>query len=118
MLTEQAQPEIEVQLPGGGIDPGEHPVPALHREAFEETGWKIAPLKHFGSYKRYTYMPEYDLYAMKIAHIFLARAVVQLGPPTEPMHRALWVDIADAPSLLGPKGDAYFLRKYLRLTAG
>lgn len=116
LLTEQAEPEIEVQLPGGGIDPLEQPLPALHREAYEETGWKIAPLRHFGSYKRYTYMPEYDLYAMKVAHIYLARAICRLGPPTEPLHRAIWADIGDAASLLGPEGDSYFMRKYIRLT--
>ena len=32
LLTCQLQPEPEVQLPGGGIDPGESPLPALHRE--------------------------------------------------------------------------------------
>ena len=115
LLTEQAEPEIEVQLPGGGIDPGEHPLPALHREANEETGWKIAPLRHLGSYKRYTYMPEYDLFAMKVAHIYLARAVCRLGPPTEPFHRAIWADITEAPARLGPKGDAFYLNKYIRL---
>lgn len=113
LLTEQAEPEPEVQLPGGGIDPGEHPLPALHRECYEETGWKIAPLRHFASYKRYTYMPEYDLYAMKIAHIYLCRAVRRLGPPTEPLHRAFWADIETAPALLGPEGDAHYLREFI-----
>ena len=31
-------PAPEYQLPGGGIDPGESPVVALHREVLEETG--------------------------------------------------------------------------------
>ena len=42
LLTHQAEPEPEFQLPGGGIDPGESPLRALHREVFEETGWSIA----------------------------------------------------------------------------
>ena len=42
LLTHQAEPDNEFQLPGGGIDPGEHPLPALHREVMEETGWRIA----------------------------------------------------------------------------
>ncbi len=113
LLTEQAEPEPEVQLPGGGIDPGEHPLPALHREVYEETGWKIAPIRHFTTYRRYTYMPEYDLFAMKIAHIYLCRAVLRLGPPTEPLHRAFWADITDAPSLLGPEGDAATVRAFI-----
>ncbi len=115
LLTEQAEPGPEVQLPGGGIDKGEHPLPALHREAYEETGWKIAPQRYFGSYRRFTYMPEYDLYAMKIAHIYLCKAICQLGPPTEPLHQAIWADTAKAPALLGPVGDQHFMRAFLRL---
>ena len=42
LLTFQAEPKPEVQLPGGGIDPGESPFRALHREVREETGWSIA----------------------------------------------------------------------------
>ena len=32
LLTHQVEPEPEFQLPGGGIDSGEHPITALHRE--------------------------------------------------------------------------------------
>lgn len=117
LLTEQSEPglEVEIQLPGGGIDPGEHQLPALHREVFEETGWKVAPITHFGTYCRYTYMPEYDLHAMKVAHIYLCEAVLKLGPPSEPHHREIWADIEVAPSLLGPVGDQHFVRRFMQL---
>ncbi len=115
LLTEQAMPglPVEIQLPGGGVDLGEQPLCALHREAFEETGWKIAPIRHFGCYRRYTYMPEYDLHAMKIAHIYLCRAVRKLAPPSEAFHRAFWADITAAPDLLGPVGDRHFVRRFI-----
>ena len=50
LVTHQAAPTPEFQLPGGGIDPGEHPIAALHREVMEETGWHIAGLRRLGAF--------------------------------------------------------------------
>lgn len=61
LLTHQAAPIPEFQLPGGGIDPGESPLAALYREVMEETGWRIARPRRLGAFRRFTYMPEYDL---------------------------------------------------------
>ncbi len=52
LLTFQHQPTPEFQLPGGGIDPGESPLAALHREVLEETGWTIATPRRLGAYRR------------------------------------------------------------------
>jgi 8-oxo-dGTP diphosphatase len=35
LLTFQQEPLPEFQLPGGGVDAGESPLTALHREVFE-----------------------------------------------------------------------------------
>jgi 8-oxo-dGTP diphosphatase len=48
LLTFQEAPVPEFQLPGGGIDAGEHPLPALHREVMEETGWTIGAARRIG----------------------------------------------------------------------
>ena len=109
LVTEQADPCPELQLPGGGIDPGESPHAALHREVYEETGWRIAAPRRLGAYRRFTYMPEYDLWAQKVCTIYLARPVRRLGPPTEPGHTARWLPLADAVADLGPEGDRAFL---------
>ena len=61
LITYQEDPDDEFQLPGGGIDPGEDPIPALHREVLEETGWRIGSARRMGAFRRFTYMPEYDL---------------------------------------------------------
>ena len=88
LLTCQTEPGPDLQLPGGGIDPGESPVPALHREVYEETGWRIAKPERVGAFRRFTYMPEYDLWAEKVCLIYRARPVRRMGPPTEDIHEA------------------------------
>lgn len=109
LLTHQTLPEPDLQLPGGGIDPGESPVAALHREVFEETGWRIAAPRRFGVFRRFTYMPEYELWAEKLCTIYIAHPVMRIGPPTEPDHDALWMDPAEAAQRLGNAGDRHFV---------
>ncbi|NNE88531.1 MAG: NUDIX hydrolase [Silicimonas sp.] len=113
LLTHQAEPEPEFQLPGGGIDPGENPLPALHREVMEETGWRISNLRKLGVYRRYTYMPDYDLWAEKVCHIFLGRPVLKLGQPTEEGHSEIWTSPDAAVNLVASEGDRLFLSKTL-----
>jgi len=109
LLTHQSAPVPEFQLPGGGIDPGEHPLRALHREVMEETGWTIAGARRLGAFRRFTFMPEYDLWAEKLCTVYLARPVRPLGPPTEPGHSAVWMSAADTAAHLGNAGDRHFL---------
>jgi 8-oxo-dGTP diphosphatase len=112
LLTHQADPEPEIQLPGGGIDPGEQPIPALHREVLEETGWRIARPRRLGAFRRFTFMPEYDLWAEKLCILYLADPVRPHGPPTEAGHTPLWRTPAEAAHLLGNPGDRQFVRRF------
>lgn len=109
LLTYQGDPHFEVQLPGGGIDPGESPLQALHREVFEETGWRIAQPRKLGSFRRFVFMPDYDMWAEKLCHIYLAHPVRPHGPPREAGHVALWLDPAEALAELYNDGDADFV---------
>lgn len=109
LTTFQHHPTPEYQLPGGGIDKGEHPIAALHREVMEETGWHIADVRRFGAYRRFTYMPEYDLWAEKFCTVYLARPVLRIGPPTEPGHEAIWMSARLALKLLATPGDRALL---------
>ncbi len=113
LLTYQAGIHHEFQLPGGGVDPGEHPLPALHREVFEETGWGITSVRRIGFYRRFTFMPEYDLWAEKRCTIFAARPTRSLGPPSDEEHDAIWVSARLAPELLASPGDAAMLNDFL-----
>ena len=104
----------ELQLPGGGIDPGESPITALHREVFEETGWLITAPRRVGAFRRFTYMPEYDLWAEKVCLIYRAQPVRRMGPPREEFHEARWIDSAAAVENLGNSGDRHFAGLHLQ----
>ena len=114
LLTHQSAPNPEFQLPGGGIDPGESPLRALHREVFEETGWRIAPRYRLGAFRRFTFMPEYDLWAEKLCIVYLALPLRPVGPPLEPGHSAHWLTPASAAERVGNPGDAAFVRQVAR----
>ena len=116
LLTHQAEPMPEFQLPGGGIDPGENPIAALHREVLEETGWHIAAPRHIGTFRRFTYMPEYDRWAEKLCRVFVARPTLRMGPPTEPGHSAIWVSAGQALRMVTNAGDRVMLARALAQT--
>lgn len=113
LLTHQVDPVPEFQLPGGGIDAGEQILPALHREVAEETGWSITNIKRVSFYRRFVYMPEYDLWAEKLCTIFAARPVRRISDPTEPGHTAHFVPKRLALEILASTGDQRVLERFL-----
>ena len=114
LLTLEMGPEPEFQLPGGGIDPGESPLAALHREVLEETGWAIAWPRRIGAFRRFVFMPEYNLWAEKLCTIYLAAPVIQRADPSEAHHAAIWMSPADAAGHLGNAGDRAFAHQLAR----
>ena len=113
LLTHQSHPFPEFQLPGGGIDPGESPIPALHREVAEETGWTMSAPRRLGAFHRFTFMPEYEIWAEKLCTIYVARPGRKLSEPSEPGHTAVWMPAQAALGALGNEGDAHFLAQTL-----
>ena len=113
LLTVQYDPHPDIQLPGGGIDPCESPLPALHREVFEETGWRIAAPRRIGAFRRFCYMPEYDLHAEKLCTLYVARPVRPHGPPREAGHSAHLLHREQALELLGNPGDRALLLQHM-----
>ncbi|MBM3604119.1 MAG: NUDIX hydrolase [Alphaproteobacteria bacterium] len=118
LLTHQDGPEPEFQLPGGGIDPGESPQMALHREVAEETGWSIGTPRWLGSYRRFCFMPDYDLYAEKLCQVWMARPILHRSHPTEPGHSAHWMAPAEALEVLVDQGSRQMLCRWLRRQRG
>ncbi|MFT5785479.1 MAG: 8-oxo-dGTP diphosphatase [Ascidiaceihabitans sp.] len=115
LLTAQLGDEVDIQLPGGGIDPDESAAQALYREVMEETGWQISAPKRLGAFRRFVFMPEYDLWAEKICHIYVARPTRQICEPLEPNHFTTVMDPTEAVFALGNDGDRYFVEQYFSL---
>ena len=113
LLTHQMKPVSEFQLPGGGIDPNEHPIAALHREVMEETGWRIARPRRFGAFRRFVYMPEYDLWAEKVCTVFVAKPVRRIGDPTEAGHSDHLIPFEDARDIVVNPGDNSFVDYFI-----
>lgn len=113
LVTRQDADPPEYQLPGGGLEPGEQPLPALYREIVEETGWRARLHRKLGVFRRFTYMPDYGFHAEKLCHIYLGRPVIRLGPPGEADHQAIWMTPQEAASRLTVGGDRHFVRRYL-----
>ncbi len=118
LVTFQSRPDPEFQLPGGGFDPGESPIQALHREVREETGWSIRIDRRLGAFRRYTYMPDYGFWARKICHIYLCMPIRCKFPISEPEHSAHWVNINEASEILANGGDRHYVQILMRSALG
>jgi 8-oxo-dGTP diphosphatase len=106
-----AEGKAEMQLPGGGVDTGEHTLAALHREVREETGWIIGGPRHFASFQSYTWLWTDHYWARKVHLIYRARAIHPLGPPEEPGHTVHWLAPEAAARLLDVPGDREMVRR-------
>jgi 8-oxo-dGTP diphosphatase len=114
LATFQDRPVPELQLPGGGVDPGESAVRALHREVLEETGYRISGPRRLGMFHRFTYMPDYEIWAQKQCHVYAARLGPRIAAPTEPGHIPVFLPWAEAEEHLGVDGDRFFVARIRR----
>ena len=112
LLTEQITSEnnIEVQLPGGGSNEGESLIQTLYREVLEETGWGIKVLKKEGIFQRFTYMPEYKIWAHKICHIYRCAATMRKTESLEKNHRSVIMNKKKALEKVVDTGFKYFIQ--------
>ena len=112
LLTEQNGEEI--QLPGGGMDKDEQIIHTLVRESFEETGWKIKPLRRLGVFQRYAFMKEYNLWAHKVAHIYHCRGIYPIDTNLEEGHIPIIATPEQAAKILEDDGNKNMVKKFFK----
>ena len=114
LLTEQITSEnnVEVQLPGGGSNKGESLIQTLYREVLEETGWGIKVHKKNGVFQRFTYMPEYKIWAHKICHVYKCVATIKKTKILEKNHRSVFMNKKRAMDALLDTGFKYFVKTF------
>ena len=114
LLTEQITSEnnIEVQLPGGGSNQGESLIQTLYREVLEETGWGIKVLKKNGVFQRFTYMPEYKIWAQKICHVYKCIATIRKTKVLEKHHRFVFLNKKNSTAAILYTGFKYFVQRF------
>jgi ADP-ribose pyrophosphatase len=81
LVRQYRQPvrDFALELPGGGVDPGEDPATAATRELFEETGYRAEEMEHLASV--HTSIGR----STEVCHLFRCRAAEEDAPHPEPL---------------------------------
>tara|TARA_R110000868_G_scaffold51855_1_gene164206 strand:- start:175773 stop:176189 length:417 start_codon:yes stop_codon:yes gene_type:complete len=85
-----------IVLIGGGVERGESERDALHREAYEESGYRIEIRSRLGFASQYVNNFSKGRFRLKRGVFFLCDFGECLGPPLEPDHELIWLPYEDA----------------------
>lgn len=96
-------------LPGGGLEPGETPVQALHREMLEETGYRIDAPTKLTRVRQFTVSRSDGTAWDKDCHIFTARLT------DRPQHghcELRWVEVDEAIETLAHESFQWIVEQF------
>ncbi|OSQ48636.1 NUDIX domain-containing protein [Thalassospira alkalitolerans] len=85
-----------IVLIGGGVERGESERDALHREAYEESGYRIEIRSRLGFASQYVNNFSKGRFRLKRGVFFLCDFGECLGPPLELDHELIWLPYEDA----------------------
>lgn len=83
-------------LIGGGVISGESDQDALHREAYEESGYRVRILSRIGYASQYINNTAKGRFRLKRATFFRCELAEKLGPPLDDDHELVWLPYDDA----------------------
>lgn len=99
LIRKEFYPEGIYRLPGGGIDDGETPEEALHREVMEEFNREVSSLEYLG---KYTYkLSDSETTIVFTSHCFLVEVPKEVDLKEDEEHAGYkWIGLDEFPKYI------------------